>query len=301
MTYPRELKEYPQLEEKTYPFRLFFNECQDAKEEQNILFLHWHEHFEIIVMQEGRAIFHVDSKPYEAGPGDVIMVPSGGLHVGYSLSRGDISYVSIVFHASLFKDRNQDFQHEQFVAPYLNNRFQFPVKPVDHNPACSSCYVLLTSIIEEVKNKGPAFQLIVKNQLHLFFTLLARSFPPQQITDKHQNERHSVNRERFKPLLEHLENHLEERITIEWAARFVNLNPYHFCKTFKRLTGRTFIDYVNLCRVNEAERLLLETDDTVTEIAGKVGCDNPNYFTKLYKQYKGQTPSSVRKSFSSSR
>lgn len=295
MTYPKELKEYPQLEEKTYPFRLFFNECRDAKPEQNILFLHWHEHFEIIVMKEGQAIFHVDSKPYEAGPGDVIMVPSGGLHVGYSLKKGDISYVSIVFHASLFKDRNQDSQHEQFVAPYLNNRYQFPVKPADHSGICSAYYPLLESVISEVLHKGPAFQLVVKNQLHLFFTLLARSFPPQQSSDRQQSERHSVNRERFKPLLEHLEHHFDEKISLESAAKFVNLNPYHFCKMFKKLTGRTFIDYVNLYRINEAERLLLETDYTVTEIAGKVGCDNPNYFTKLYKQYKGLTPSGARK------
>ncbi|WP_054942061.1 helix-turn-helix domain-containing protein [Paenibacillus ihuae] len=295
MTYPKELMEYPELEEKTYPFRLFFNECKDAQAEQNILFMHWHEHFEIIVMQQGSAIFHVDSKPYYAAPGDVILVPSGGLHVGYSLTQGDIAYVSIVFHASLFKDRNQDSQHEQFVAPYLNNRYQFPVKPADHHSACSAYFHLLESIISEVIQQGPAFQLVVKNQLHLFFTLLARAFPPQQMSDRHQNERYSQSRERFKPLLEYLESHIDEKISIEFAAKFVNLNPYHFCKTFKKLTGRTFIDYVNLCRVNEAERLLLETDYSVTEIAGKVGCDNPNYFTKLYKQYKGLTPSGARR------
>lgn len=300
MSHPGELREYPQLEEKTYPFRLFFNECLNTREEQNILFLHWHEHFEIIVMRKGHAIFHIDSKPYKAGPGDVIMVPSGGLHVGYSLREGDISYVSIVFHASLFKDRSQDSQHEQVVAPYLNNRFQFPVKPAEQNPACLPYYALLESIIKEVKGRELAFQLIVKNQLYLFFTLLARSFPPRHLSDRLQSERYSVNRERFKPLLEHLENHLDERITIEWAAKYVNLNPYHFCKTFKKLTGRTFIDYVNQCRVNEAERLLLETDDTVTEVAGKIGCDNPNYFTKLYRQYKGLTPSAARKSASPS-
>ncbi|MFD1907037.1 helix-turn-helix domain-containing protein [Paenibacillus rhizoplanae] len=70
---------------------------------------------------------------------------------------------------------------------------------------------------------------------------------------------------------------------------------FHFCKTFKKLTGRTFIDYVNFCRMDEAQRLLLETDLTITEISGRVGCDNPNYFTKLYKQYKGLTPSQARK------
>lgn len=169
------------------------------------------------------------------------------------------------------------------------------MKPADDNPACVAYYSLLESVIAEVQLKGPAFQLVVKNQLHLFFTLMSRSFPSQHVDGRQQNERYSVNRERFKPLLEYLDSHYDEKISIEFAAKFVSLNPYHFCKTFKRLTGRTFIDYVNLCRMNEAERLLLETNDTVTEIAGRVGCDNPNYFTKLYKQYKGVTPSAARK------
>lgn len=82
MSYPNDLKEYPQLEEKTYPFRLFFNKCMNAKIGQNILYLHWHEHFEIIIMQEGSAIFHVDSKPYELHAGEVLFVPSGGCMLG---------------------------------------------------------------------------------------------------------------------------------------------------------------------------------------------------------------------------
>lgn len=139
-----------------------------------------------------------------------------------------------------------------------------------------------------------AYQLVVKNQLHLFFLLLSRTIPPQ-LTDTWQNERQSVSRERFKPLLEYLEKHWDEKITVEKAAKFVSLNPYHFCKTFKKITGRTFIDYVNASRINEAERLLRETDLSVTEIAGLIGCDNPNYFTKLFKQYKGLTPSSMRR------
>ncbi|MCL6604798.1 MAG: AraC family transcriptional regulator [Paenibacillus sp.] len=294
MTYPRELKEYPQLQEKTYPFRLFFNKTMDTKANQNILFLHWHEHFEIIVMEHGHALFHIDSQPYEVKQGDVLIVPSGGLHVGYSLKDGDVSYVSIVFHSSLFNDWADDPQHEKFVAPYLDNRFQFPVKPSDHEPASSAYYSLLSGILTEYQNKGPAYQLIIKNQLHLLFTLLARTFLPHQQASK-PKERLSINRERFKPLLEHLEEHFSDKITIEEAAKSVNLNPYHFCKTFKKLTGRTFVDYVNVCRMDEAERLLLETHLSVTEIAGMVGCDNPNYFTKLYRQYKGLTPSQARK------
>jgi len=294
MTYPRELKEYPQLQEKTYPFRLFFNKTLDTKVNQNILFLHWHEHFEIIVMEQGSAVFHIDSQPYEARQGDLLLVPSGGLHVGYSLQEGDVRYVSIVIHSSLFNDWVHDPQHEKYVAPYLDNRFQFPVKPNEQSSENPVYYSILSGIIAEYRSKGPAYQLVIKNQLHLLFTLLSRTFLPHQHECK-PKERLSVNRERFKPLLEHLEVHFAEKISIEQAAKSVNLNPYHFCKTFKKLTGRTFVDYINVYRMDEAERLLLETPLSITEIAGMAGCDNPNYFTKLYKQYKGLTPSQARK------
>lgn len=294
MTYPKELREYPQLEQKAYPFRLFVNDHPDAKTGQNILYLHWHEHFEIIVMEHGRGIFHVDSHPYEIQAGEVLIVPSGGLHVGYSMENAPLRYTSIVLHGSLFDDWKQDAQHEQLVEPYVSNRYQFPVRPAAHVPSCSAHFSLLQAVLEEDAAKGQAYQLAIKNYLHLFFTLLARTFLPKQLASS-PKEHLSFNRERFKPLLTYVEEHFSEKITIEQAAKFVNLNPYHFCKTFKKLTGRTFIDYVNLCRVNEAERLLLESHLTVTEIAGSVGCDNPNYFTKLFKQYKGITPSKVRR------
>ncbi|MNP58153.1 DNA-binding transcriptional regulator AraC [compost metagenome] len=46
--------------------------------------------------------------------------------------------------------------------------------------------------------------------------------------------------------------------------------------------------------MTEAEHLLRSSNLTITEIAARVGCDNANYFTKLYKQYKGMTPSEGR-------
>ena len=92
-----------------------------------------------------------------------------------------------------------------------------------------------------------------------------------------------------------MEAQLSQPLSVEQAARIVNLNPYHFCKTFKKLTGRTFIDYMNWLRINESDRLLRETEWTVTEIAERIGCGNANYFTKLFKKYKGFPPSEVRR------
>lgn len=294
MTYPMELWENTRLEHSIYPFQLFRNH-HSAKMNDCILYLHWHEHFEIIVMRKGRALFHIDSRPYTVTVGDVVIIPGGSLHVGYSLDDGDVNYDCVVLNASLFNDWMHDPVHVKYVSPYLEGRQRYPVKPADQDELCANYYPILDEVIAELAAKAPAYQLVVKSKLHVLFTLLSRTFMLHQLDDK-PVEGYFPNYERFKLLIQRLESNFSEKMTIEQAAKQVSLNPHYFCKLFKRLTGRTFIEYVNICRMNEAKRLLLESNDSITEIASKVGCGNPNYFTKLYKKYMGKAPSITRRS-----
>ncbi|WP_435163328.1 helix-turn-helix domain-containing protein [Paenibacillus glycanilyticus] len=294
MSYPKELRENTRIDEKMHPVQIFSNRALQKKPGELILYLHWHEHFEIIVMQQGSAVFHIDSESYEALPGDVLFVPAGALHVGYSLCDGEISYLAIVYNSSLFQNWMQDSLHTKYVLPYLEGRVQLPVKPTRLDPSCADYYYLLEQANTEFIEKQPAYQLMVKSQLHMLLTLLSRKFLPQQLPEQATNQ-YVHNREQFKALIEYIEANFADKQTVADAARRMNLNVHHFCKMFKKLTGRTFIDYVNVCRVNEAERLLLAGDLSITEIAGRVGCDNSNYFTKMYRKYKGVPPSQIRK------
>lgn len=293
MTYPRDLWENTALENTVYPFQLFQNRCSGTHAGHCILYLHWHEHFELLVMRHGSAVFHVDSRPYTVVKGDVLMIPGGSLHVGYSLVEGDLHYDCIVVNASLFNDWLHDPVHHQFVAPYLEGRLQFPVKICRHEEH-SGYVALLEESITELRLRLPAYQLTVKSRLHLFLTLMARENKPSAEKADARGA-YFPNRERFKQLIRQIESNLSDKVTVEEAARQVNLNPYYFCKLFKRLTGRTFIEYIHICRVKEARRLLTGTNESVTEIALLVGFDNPNYFTKLYKKHLGITPSMERK------
>lgn len=296
MTYPKELWENTRLEHKAYPIQLFHNQALGIKPGDSMLYLHWHEHFEIILMREGSALLHIDSRPYELSQGELIVIPGGGLHVGYALSEGDIRYDCIVFNASLFNEWVHDPVHAQLVAPYLEGTLRFPVKPLEHEQYGGAIVKLLDELVGELDDKQSGYQLLVKAKLYSVLTLLARRYDSQPPSSgRGAAASHLANRDRFKQLIKRLESDFQTKITVEAAARQVNLNPFHFCKQFKKLTGRTFIEYVNVCRVNEAQRLLLQTASTIAEIAAAVGCDNPNYFTKLYKQYKGVTPSEARK------
>ena len=285
------LHEDTRIDHKSHPFQLFQNRCS-AKKEECILYLHWHEHFEWIIMRKGRAVFHIDSRPYDIEAGEVIIIPGGALHVGYALDEGDVHYDSVVVNRALFQDFTSDPVHEQYVAPYLEGSVRFPVKPAAENAACAGYYSLLNEAVEEMAMQPPAYQLVVKSKLHALFTLMARTFMPHPLRVR-SGTVYFPNRERFKQLIARIEDDPKEncrlvRRQVKWVERI------SFLQNVQKLTGRTLVEYVNGCRMSEAERLLQGSNLTVTEIAAQVGCDNANYFTKLFKQYKGMTPSQAR-------
>ncbi|QAY67927.1 AraC family transcriptional regulator [Paenibacillus protaetiae] len=294
MRHPNELWEDTRLEQKSYPIQLFRNASGNRQAGDNILYLHWHEHMEWIVLRQGKAVFYIDSRQVEANAGDVLFVPGGSLHVGYALEEGEVVYDSLVFNAALFNEWVHDPVYAQLAAPYVEGSLPFPAVlsaaddwEVRYQPA-------LEDIVEELTRKEAGYQLIVKAKLYALIVMLARYCSGSQPSAR-QTEAYFMNRDRFKQLIGWIEQHFAEKLTVRQAAELMRLDPFHFCKQFKKMTGRTFIEYVNVCRANEAERLLLGSEATVGEIALRVGCDNANYFTKLYKQYKGITPSAARR------
>ena len=79
------------------------------------------------------------------------------------------------------------------------------------------------------------------------------------------------------------------------VARRVDLNLPVFCRAFKRGTGMTCTDYIALERIRVAKHLLSREDLLVKEVAYRVGFENPNYFSRRFKEMEGRTPTSYRR------
>lgn len=72
------------------------------------------------------------------------------------------------------------------------------------------------------------------------------------------------------------------------------MSPFYFSRQVKAATGKTFLEYFTLYRVEMAKKRLISTEMPVSEVGRSVGYGDSNYFTKVFKRAVGCTPSVYR-------
>ncbi|WP_297336551.1 AraC family transcriptional regulator [Algoriphagus sp.] len=95
---------------------------------------------------------------------------------------------------------------------------------------------------------------------------------------------------RMNQVMQYLLQHRFEKISLEETAAVANLSKEAFCRFFKLRTRKTFTQYLLQLRINEAQKLLQETDLGISEIAYRVGFENLSYFNRTFKNITGLTP-----------
>lgn len=96
-------------------------------------------------------------------------------------------------------------------------------------------------------------------------------------------------------LIQYLESHIEENISLEHAAGRCALGKSQFCILFKKHTGETFVNYFNRLKMKRAYELLSCTNLQVQEVANQIGIRDISYFSRMFKKYYQISPSDVKK------
>lgn len=102
------------------------------------------------------------------------------------------------------------------------------------------------------------------------------------------------NENRINKVCQYVQNHSTEKLTIHKAASLIHLSPGAFCKFFKRITGKTFSDYVNDIRIVHVCNQLIATDKQVAEIAYDNGFETLTYFHRVFLKKTGVQPRQYR-------
>jgi len=99
----------------------------------------------------------------------------------------------------------------------------------------------------------------------------------------------------FHEVLNYIKEHLHEPLTVADLAAHSNLSSDHFSRVFQQKFGIRPSKYIQTVRLERSETLLLTTNNTLAQIAGKTGMGTVSYLSRMFKLKNGVTPGTFRK------
>jgi len=257
-------------------------------ENQNIQpFWHYHPEIEIVYINEGSGKRQVGSHVSYYQNGDLICIGSNLPHCGFT--------------DTFSKKRNETLI--QMLPDYLGKTF-FEISEMKS----------INSLLERAK-QGLVFHGETKKKVGAIIQKMKDKTPFERILDSilvlHELEKskefeilnaegftlkaEAQDNHRINDIFNHVQENFNQPISIEEIASHVNMTSPAFCRYFKKVTQKTFTQFVNEYRLVHATKLLSEQQESIQTICFECGFNNFSHFNKLFKNYTGKTPTEYRK------
>lgn len=101
--------------------------------------------------------------------------------------------------------------------------------------------------------------------------------------------------ELMKRLMQYIEQHYREDISLEDLASVVGFHPNYVSAVFKKESGKSYLTFLHETRLEAAKKLLRETDRTVEWIAAETGYRSASQFARVFRKYENISPMVYRK------
>ena len=268
-----ELYEKKIIEDKEFPIQLQLRKITNSG---TYAPEHWHEHLELLYILEGKTNVEINGTVISVEKGDLIVVNGNELHGCF----GDQIPVSIMVISFEMETLAKEFAEKHIIFQALIR----DDKEIAH---------MVTNIVEENEQKNMGYKLICKGYVLQLIAYLCRNYASEMLTDTESAKRRR-NLERLNIVLQYINKHFSEEISVEELAELIHLSEGRFSHLFKENVGMSALKYINEVRIRKADALLQNETLTIAEVASYVGISNYGYFGKMYKRYYGYAPGERR-------
>ncbi len=220
-------------------------------------------YMDLTYLIKGDVLYYYNDREIFLHSGDIILFPQGSLRCRPKVYT-DVSYASINVHFT-----------DNFVPPF---------EGVIHDAITPESLQILRHIDRTWNSPSENAEL---QCLSLF------SYLYYHLIDTVQAQGNPY----IRKIKEYILRHIREKITLAEIAEYVHLSPEYCCALFKKETGQTIFNYINLFKVDTAKRLIL-LGQPLPEVVAEVGMNDYNYFARVFKSHTGMTPLLYQKNLS---
>ena len=231
--------------------------------------LHWHPECELIRVVCSDAEIKIGENVFKASAGECFFCSSEQVH--YIVGDSDSIIDIMIFHTELIGSVTQKYK---LISPCLKN----------NNAVCTAF-----EIIRAVMSHKPRFYSQTLDS-HARM-LLVDIFNSNAVCER-ENKTNDIT---------HIINKIHESfatVTFDEIVRFSGYSPAYFSRTFKRVAGMSFSNYLNYIKIENAVSLIQNKwDMSVTDIASACGFSTIRNFNRVFKSITGFTPSTLPPDF----
>ena len=275
----------------SYDFPLLISRERITAYEADSFFWHWHPEIEITVVTSGEMLYHVNNCHLHLKKGDALFGNTATLHSGSMYKHSDCEYTSITFDAKLLYGSESSILYHTYMKPILQN-YAFPCLHFDGSkPWHTQALIRLNSLIDAYESEDTAWEFEVLEHLLAFWKLLYLHADTETALSMADQRTY----ERIRNILTYIEANYDSKLTLENIADHIHLCKSECCRMFKRYMRQSLFDFILAYRIEKSLPYLSDNSYSIQAVSEKAGFSDANYFSRVFKQLKGCSPSAFRK------
>lgn len=249
---------------------------------------HYHAEYELTYIATGKGKRYVASSMEDFDAHDFVLIAANIPHCWklYPERQSDAKAIVLQFRYDFLGE--SFFQHPELA--HLNEMLQRANGGLKFTGATEE-----VNILKKLTKTSGAERLILF--LRLFHRLSQQTSSQIVLEESPQLLEKLKEDKRIHVIMAYIVEHFKTDISLDAIAEIANLTPNAFCKYFKRLTRKTFMETVIQFRLNYAMQLLVQTDQPISHIAMESGFSDVSHFYKTFRSKIKTSPLSYRKRF----
>ena len=253
-----------------------------------VIMTHWHEEAELTLITKGSCIYQIDLVEYEVNEGDLLFIPPLLLHSIRLNGTDDFCSETYVFHVNFLGGNATDICSTRYLTPMINHELNLPYHISSTHPAHHSLYECFIKMASLYTEQAFGYEIALKSVLLQTLFLLLQYSTTESATI-------SASSDKLKNVLDYIDLHYAEPLTISELAELCYFSEYHFMRFFKKYMGESAMEYVRNVRLAKAAELFEQGAQSSLEVSLSCGFNNLSYFHREFKEKYGMTPGTFQR------